>query len=206
MSFRFELKLPGQKAECNALLVRLKNSGAQTLFPPRYIVSDYFDTNELDFVRESQEGSVPRRKVRIRYYPKDINKLNPEDNEGFSLEIKVSSPEGRFKTVKKISLTNFCSLQSKGVNYPEYEIIKPSVRIAYLREYFMLDGVRLTYDTKIQSSRLRDYYKYRYVAANAMRSVIELKSQNADSNLISDLTSGLRLERFSKYADCFVKI
>ncbi len=92
------------------------------------------------------------------------------------------------------------------MNYPEYGIIKPSVRIAYLREYFMLDGVRLTYDTKIQSSRLRDYYKYRYVAANAMRSVIELKSQNADSNLISDLTSGLRLERFSKYADCFVKI
>jgi len=206
MSFRFELKLPGQKAECNAFLVRLKSSGAKTLFPPRYIVSDYFDTNELDFVRESQEGSVPRRKVRVRYYPKDISKLSPEDNEGFSLEIKVSSPEGRFKKVKKISLTNFISLQSSGINYPEYGIIKPSVRITYLREYFILDGIRLTYDTKIQSSRLRDYYKYRYIRANPMRSVIELKSQSADSNLISDLTSGIRLERFSKYADCFVRI
>ena len=61
-------------------------------------------------------------------------------------------------------------------------------------------------DTNINSIRLRDFYNYRYIGASSLKSVIEMKSLNADSNLISNLTSGIRLERFSKYADSFVKI
>lgn len=206
MSFRFELKLPGSKTECNALVLRLKNMGAKQLYPPRLIASDYFDTNDLDFVRESQEGSVPRRKIRVRYYPKNLSKINPVDNDSFALETKVSSPEGRFKTVKKISLDEFIELQREGKYYKEHGVLMPSVRIFYFREYYSLDGVRLTYDTNINSIRLRDFYNYRYIGASSLKSVIEMKSLNADSNLISNLTSGIRLERFSKYADSFVKI
>ena len=206
MSFRFEQKLPGSNSECRALMTKLKGLGASPLHVPRYICSEYFDTKELDCVRESQEGSVPRKKIRIRYYPEIQESSAPTLSKELYFETKISSPEGRYKTVKPISFADYTVISSEGFLVPEYGIFKPSLRITYLREYYMLDGVRLTFDTRIQAKRLRDYFSYRYIGANSMKSIVEMKSQKSDCNLISDLTAGVRLERFSKYADCFVKI
>ena len=43
--------------------------------------------------RDSVEGSVPRKKIRIRNYPNT-------DDKNYYLETKISSIEGRFKTRK----------------------------------------------------------------------------------------------------------
>ena len=206
MSFRFEQKLPGSNSECRALIAKLKARGAAPLYAPRYICSEYFDTRDLVCVRDSQEGSVPRKKIRIRYYPPSPESSGPTGRESLSFETKISSPEGRYKLVEPISFDGYNEISSKGFLVPEYGLFMPSVRITYLREYYMLDGVRLTYDTRIQAERLRDFFTYRYVGASSMKSVVEMKSQKSDCNLISDLTAGVRLERFSKYADSFVKI
>ena len=47
----------------------------------------------FDLFRDSEEGLLPRKKIRIRNYP------NSEDKKNY-LEIKYSSVEGRFKTRK----------------------------------------------------------------------------------------------------------
>ena len=43
---------------------------------------------------DSEDGCLPRKKIRIRFYP--------NQNSGFNLETKISSVEGRFKSSKKI--------------------------------------------------------------------------------------------------------
>ena len=53
-------------------------------------------TINLMLIEESLEGLVPRKKIRIRYYP------NNEDQKIY-LEIKNSSVEGRFKNKKNLN-------------------------------------------------------------------------------------------------------
>ena len=89
MSFRKEIKLDIHK---NKLLYfknfLLKNKIIQ-IFEDRIINSIYFDNKNFECYKDSIEGSVPRKKIRIRYYNNDSNDL--------SLEKKISSAEGRFK-------------------------------------------------------------------------------------------------------------
>ena len=56
---------------------------------PDFSSSIYFDNRTLDMFSDSEEGNLPRKKIRLRSYPPNSNKKN--------LEIKISSIEGRFK-------------------------------------------------------------------------------------------------------------
>ena len=69
MSFRIEEKFPCTKFEQKKILVDLQKIGLKTLHPMREIRSIYFDNNHKRMFEESQEGSVPRKKIRIREYP-----------------------------------------------------------------------------------------------------------------------------------------
>ena len=63
------------------------------LYPMRKVNSCYFDTNELQMFHDSDQGVLPRKKIRIRNY---------NDEKIFTEETKISSEEGRFKKTKKI--------------------------------------------------------------------------------------------------------
>ena len=93
MSFRIEQKLYVNKENLLDFKEYLNKKSAKGIHVPRSIESLYFDNYEFDTYRDSVEGLVPRKKFRIRYYPKN------EDNKIY-LEIKNSSVEGRFKTEK----------------------------------------------------------------------------------------------------------
>ena len=57
--------------------------------PSRQVNSIYFDTPKLDFYTASEEGILPRKKIRIRWYNENTNKVFKET--------KISSIEGRYK-------------------------------------------------------------------------------------------------------------
>lgn len=141
MTYRIEEKL-FLKSE-NLLQFRefLAKKSAKTLFNKRTIESLYFDNINLDMYRDSIEGSVPRKKIRIRNYPNDEG--------GFFLETKISSVEGRFKTNKKISYNNFINFKKRGVFDSKYGICKPILNVKYDREYFKKEDVRITLDYNI---------------------------------------------------------
>ena len=82
MSFRIEEKIPVSLLEGSQLIADLRTQGLTTLFPTRIITSDYFDNYQYDLYRDSEEGLLPRKKVRIRYYP-DSN------DDKFLLEKKI---------------------------------------------------------------------------------------------------------------------
>ena len=68
MSYRTE-----EKITINfSMLTEFKNSlflkGAEILFPKRKIKSLYLDNFNYQMYRDSIEGSVPRKKIRIRSY------------------------------------------------------------------------------------------------------------------------------------------
>ena len=63
--------------------------------PTSLVHSHYFDTYDFKAFTDSEEGLLPRRKVRLRYY--GAGKIVPDH---YSLETKISSVEGRFQNHK----------------------------------------------------------------------------------------------------------
>ena len=188
MSFRVEEKILVN--ENNNFLVKkfLKLNFAKKLYNPRVVKSLYFDNSSFDMFQNSEEGIVPRKKIRIRSYPKFNNK--------FFLEIKISSVEGRFKKSNEISETQCLELIKNGIFDKQYGHCKPKIYVKYLREYYIMKNTRITYDKDIEYLNVQQ----RILGKENSR-VLELKP-NKDKN-----TDELFLDfpfsriRYSKY--CF---
>ena len=71
----------------------LYNKKTKSLFPRRIIESLYFDNIQKQMFLDSEEGCVPRKKIRLRRYYNIKDKIYSNSK----LELKISSYEGRFK-------------------------------------------------------------------------------------------------------------
>ncbi|MDC0446766.1 VTC domain-containing protein [Gammaproteobacteria bacterium] len=147
MSFRKEEKLHIHKNQLHFLLEWIVKNGGKKLYDTRVVSSTYFDNEEMQMFKDSEEGSVPRKKIRIRSYSKKNHEIGDS-----SLEIKTSSVEGRFKTSnKKFDLHKALYM---GVFDPDYGVCKPKVRVSYKRDYYKIHDVRLTIDRQIEYTKL----------------------------------------------------
>tara|TARA_B100001564_G_C20487209_1_gene599903 strand:+ start:37 stop:639 length:603 start_codon:yes stop_codon:yes gene_type:complete len=188
MSFRIEEKILVNENDNFLVKKFLKLNSAKKLYNPRVVKSLYFDNNSFDMFQNSEEGIVPRKKIRIRSYPKFNNK--------FFLEIKISSVEGRFKKSNEISDTQYLELIKNGIFDKQYGHCKPKIYVKYLREYYIMKNTRITYDKDIEYLNVQQ----RILGKENSR-VLELKP-NKDKN-----TDELFLDfpfsriRYSKY--CF---
>jgi len=142
MSFRVEEKILVNENDNFLVKKFLKLNLAKKLYNSRIVKSLYFDNNSFDMFEHSEEGIVPRKKIRIRSYPKFNNK--------YFLEIKISSVEGRFKKINEISDTKFLELIKNGIFDKQYGHCKPKIYVKYLREYFIMKNTRITYDRDIE--------------------------------------------------------
>ena len=50
------------------------DSGGKEIYKKRKILSLYFDNKNLSMYEDSEEGSLPRYKIRLRNYPNDNKK------------------------------------------------------------------------------------------------------------------------------------
>ena len=188
MSFRIEEKILVNENDNFLVKKFLKLNSAKKLYNSRVVKSLYFDNNSFDMFQNSEEGIVPRRKIRIRSYPKFNNK--------FFLEIKISSVEGRFKKSNEISDAQCLELIKNGIFDKQYGHCKPKIYVKYLREYYIIKNTRITYDKNIEYLNVQQ----RILGKENSR-VLELKP-NKDKN-----TDELFLDfpfsriRYSKY--CF---
>ena len=74
----------------------------QQLYQKRAINSCYFDTQNFRMFHESEDGILPRRKIRFRWY----------NNQFFcSKETKISSIEGRYKIMNRENSINTNSIK-----------------------------------------------------------------------------------------------
>ena len=191
MSFRKEKKFKLSSSDSVLVKSKLINSGMHELHPKRLITSQYFDTKNYKMFSESEEGVLPRKKIRVRWYNSSQDRLTFEE--------KTSSIEGRFKVTKKISSTDYNEILKSGISHKLYGMIFPSVLISYEREYFSYENVRITFDTNIcyqhHNSKifLRDFEK-----------VVEIKTPfNASDDFIERIFP-TPTTRFSKYCRAFL--
>ena len=189
MSFRIEEKLFIKKENLIQFQEFLVKKSAKKIHHPRIIESLYFDNNNLEMYSDSIEGLAPRKKIRIRNYPKDSEKK-------IYLEVKNSTVEGRFKTRKNINKIEFDKKKSIGILDNQYGICYPKLYVKYKREYSVIDDVRISIDKDIQYKDYKTNFKL-----SDENIIVELKTSFNKNlyELISDFPI-LRI-RFSKY--CF---
>jgi hypothetical protein len=194
MSFRKEKKFRLSYSDLASIQSILLNKGMTTLHPPRIINSCYFDNSNLTLLKESEEGVLPRKKVRVRWYDRD-NK--------FTKEIKISSVEGRFKLSNRIlNCDSIDEIQDLNFFDQVYGLLKPKVIVSYQREYFSFQNLRITFDTRIKYQDLR---KFKMPILTEDECVMEVKvpidvHDDYIENLIHHSTS-----RFSKYSRALLK-
>jgi len=174
------------------------------IYQPRKINSIYFDDIFFKSATDNLSGVEKRKKYRIRWYG---NKANTPIN--FELKQKINQYTKKFilKTnflFSEIKVDNFLSLNSPIANKYKESIIKlvganylePVIETSYLRNYYMCDGVRLTFDNDLN---------YRFLKTNEIikdtHSVFEIKFEDKDIEKIKYLTRNLDfiISRHSKY-------
>ncbi len=189
MSFRKEKKYRLSLSDQKILKNKLFSKGLQILHPKRIINSVYFDTKNLDFYLNSEEGVLPRKKIRIRWYDDNFKRITKET--------KISSIEGRYKVSEPIIHKKFLDIQRIQIIDNEYGILKPKVLVSYSRDYFFLKKIRLTFDNEIKYKNLQSNQQ---LVKNDNECVMEVKSDfKVDEDYIEKLIE-YPTSRFSKYS------
>ena len=154
----------------------------------RKISSCYFDTNSLNFFHESEEGVLPRKKVRLRWY-NNIPK--------FTKETKISSIEGRYKSIIYENIKSIKDLFSVRLFDSDYGNLYPTVIVSYDREYYDVDNMRITFDKNISYNRI-EFHNHNAVYDVEM--VVEVKvPEYCHDDYIQKLIF-YPISRFSKYS------
>jgi len=189
MSFRKEIKLILNRRNSLDFKKMIIEKGAIEIYPKRKISSLYFDNPKKQIHVDSEEGILPRKKIRIRTYPND-------ENIRYYLEKKISSPEGKYKSSKKISDTYYNRMIEQGFFDNMYGILKPLLHVEYLREYYKLKNFRITIDEKVNYKIFKK--KIFKIDSN---SVAEIKFTNKEDEdkIINSFTN--KITRFSKYSN-----
>jgi SPX domain protein involved in polyphosphate accumulation len=189
MTFRIEEKIPVSPSDAAFLIGYILERNATELYPKRKISSQYFDNERRELFSDSEEGLLPRKKVRIRHYPWE-RKVE-------SLEIKTSSIEGRYKTSRKLVEGEADRIKKDGLFDTQYGLLKPLVQVEYQREYYAFEGVRITLDSDIEYSfphQRRQTKKDRW-------KIVEIKAPiEAGMDFLNNLLPTPR-RRFSKYSN-----
>ena len=194
MSFRVEEKLLINKHQITEFKSFLSKKKVEIPYPSRIINSLYFENSKEEMYKDSIEGIVPRKKIRVRNYPNNQNKF-------LYLEMKISSIEGRYKTSKIINEDTYKQLINTGIYDRQYGVCQPLIYVTYKREYYKINDVRISIDENINYS----LFSGRKIGTDD-NLIIELKASfNKDRD---DLINNFPFQRtrFSKYCNGFEKI
>ncbi len=186
-----------------------------------YVYSIYFDSPRYNFYSEKREGQLTRIKPRIRTYLRALE----APPERFFLELKGRHDRIILKRREEISrefalaLLRPCrgALDPRDLESPtlsefvflaDRDNLLPCVTVLYRREPFnaaFYPGLRLTFDTRIQSSFRTSLDNPQHVFSEAIPFnyfVLELKYNDKIPRLFLDRLSQLELKQqsFSKFA------
>ena len=195
MSFRFEEKCLIDIKNKSFLIKYLNEFNLSRLYPTRIVSSIYFDNFNKEMFLHSEEGLVPRKKLRIRRYP-------DSEKEIYFLEKKINSAEGKFKTTQIISHDEYLGFLQKGIFDKTYGTCEPQLKVTYKRDYYNFKNIRVTIDTEIKYQKINSNLHFN----NDQILICEFKSNTIenirnfyDSNIFTRL-------RISKYCDAVEKL
>ena len=186
MSFRKEKKFRLTLSDFQILKFSLFERGMHELYPERKVKSYYYDTKDLKMFKDSDEGILPRKKIRVRKY----NKENI-----YNQEIKITSEEGRYKTTKSLK-EPFKKNYYESFLDSQYGQLIPTLFVSYFRNYYFLDDLRITFDRNISYQNLRTHLGVKMIDPEC---VMEIKTDiSTDDDYIFNIIN-IPTSRFSKY-------
>ena len=92
MGFRLEEKIKLHFSDYIKLKNKIFELGGKNIYKQRKISSVYFDNKNFDMFNDSEEGCVPRKKIRLRRYPEndDGKYLYEPHVDGFFKQFPIS--------------------------------------------------------------------------------------------------------------------
>ena len=184
-SKRVENKYILDERSKHKIINKILDSGYSELYKQRNIESVYYDNLKLQSFYDSNEGSIPRKKIRIRSY--DGFKSD------FNYEIKEVNANGRFKLVKKVT-----SLPERCID-DIYKVMYPQVIIRYKRKYFKNNLIRLTLDWEIHYQEFKSEKIYKSQNLVLESKLSDGTKYNEEINNLKIF--GLNNVSFSKYKE-----
>ena len=191
LKFQFPENLSEKVCQTATEILNLHES-----YPKRLVCSKYFDTRQLTSFHESEEGIVPRKKFRIRWYGE--RDVSPDSL--VACEIKTTCAYHREK------ITTFRGVGSD-VRYreifQEYGILEPVVITRYERRYFENSELRVTVDSNLAGEGL-GFLPNRQTSLNY--NVLEVKVPETFQPEDLEVKLGMQTSRSSKYCDILKKL
>lgn len=192
MTFRIEEKIIIDKNFLHDFKKWINSNSAKKIYPDRLIKSIYFENLTNKMFIDSEEGCVPRKKIRIRNYPFSQNK-------NLFLEKKITGVEGKYKDSKIIDKPKYNEYINSGFFDDIYGLCYPKLQIKYYREYFFAFNTRITIDQKINYS----FFGNKLSTIEDNEFVIEIKEKNQNINNNLNNIFPFQRFRFSKYCRAF---
>jgi hypothetical protein len=178
---RLEKKIFIKNNKLNYFKNWLQVNSAYKLYDDRVVNSIYYDNNRFQSFYDSEEGVAPRKKIRIRFY---------ENLKEYRLEKKYTFQSYRAKTSSKVIIKNL----NNSLSDSNYGLVRPKVKISYLRSYYKLNSYRITIDRNITYKRVGSIF-----LKKEKDIIVEVKSSiNAEKNF--NFLFPFPLIRFSKYS------
>ena len=188
MTFRKEIKFRVSNSDMKIYKEMLLKDGMISIYPKRNVYSCYFDTHDLKLFSASEEGILPRKKIRYRWY---------ECENIVFKEIKISSIEGRYKKSHKLDCNNLLNLKNEYLRDNFYGRLYPKIIVTYERDYFFYKNLRLTIDNNIKYKDLTGIFKKE---VRDFENVIEIKTSLSTSTDYLEEIFQTQPSRFSKYS------
>jgi hypothetical protein len=194
MSYRIEKKILLKKNNLIKFNDFMYENKIKKIFDDRIISSVYFDNKYSQSFIDSEEGIVPRKKIRIRYYNYDqLKKFK---------EIKVTDSIGRKKTSKVYDLN---ILESSFFD-DQYGVCRPKLLVIYKRSYFFFKKLRITLDTNIKYQKVLFNNTLKTKIYSDDNFVLEIKSNNLKNENYVNTIFPFQFSRFSKYCNGIINI
>ena len=167
-------------------------------YESRIINSIYFDDEKFKNYFDSEEGTVPRKKIRFRFYG-DLKKIDFDQKFIGKVEIKETHANFRLKKGLETRASNYYYLE-KSINKIFKKKLIGVCLISYRRHYYENRDIRFTYDENIKCNNLKSLNNYSFD-----RNIIEAKFKNPN---FFELNSefGDKVVRFSKYTLAITKL
>jgi len=196
MSFRIEKKFFIEESKYLDLLNLFNKKKILKIYNKRVVNSIYFENKHFDMFNHSEEGILPRKKIRLRWYGDTYlnNKLK------IFKEIKINSIEGKFKISKEITFDKANILLKYGIFDKNYGLCKPKIKVCYQRQYYAKHKKRFTIDKNINYLKYFDNSFKTKLSNKDNEIILEIKSNNIFENFDNNWTNIFVERRFSKYS------
>ena len=140
----------------------LLGNNFKKLYSDRYITSIYIDNLNFDSAKDNINGVNERKKLRVRWYNNDFNKIYFEEKNKNNFLVWKNIKKLELDITKKNLINKINELLSNNNKYIDTSYnYKMVLKINYKRSYFISDQgeFRATIDTEINTSPVLDFNK-----------------------------------------------